>query len=117
MNRQQKGLLGELNAQSYFIVEGYEVYSPINDNAKYDMIVVKDESIIRVSVKTTSMQQPNGKWRVELRNMSRRNNSEVVISYFNATKADILVVYIIPENRLVLIDATKITSNNTLFVS
>lgn len=113
-DRHKKGLIGELKVITYLVENDYEVYTPVNDNAKFDLIASKDGKLLRVSVKSTSEQKANGRYNVELRNISRRNNGEINISYSN--DFDILVVYIISEDRIVIIESHDIVAKTRLVV-
>jgi len=115
-SRQTKGILGELKVQQYFIEKGYEVYKSISDNSTFDMIVALNGQVSKVSVKYTSVRQPNGKWRVELRSVSRRNNSAVKVKNFDNKEVDILAVYVAPEDRVVLMAGKSIKEKTGISV-
>ena len=115
--RHKKGKIGELKAELYFIENDYEVYKPTNDNAEYDMLINKNGIISRVSVKYTANQAPSGNWKVALSSVSRRNNSEVIIKRFDNTLVDLVVVYIAPEDRIVLVSADNIIAEREMTIS
>jgi hypothetical protein len=103
MNRKTKGRLAEAAVLKHAIKLGYEPYMPFCDNAKYDMLLLIDSKPYKVTIKFTSVRTPSGKWHVELRQISRRNDSNVHIDKFNPDAYDILAVYIEPEDRVELI--------------
>lgn len=51
-NTKKLGSLGELKAQYDFIKAGFDVSIPIGDYCAYDLIVVKDEKILKIQVKS-----------------------------------------------------------------
>ncbi len=54
-----QGDIGEARAIYEFVKRGWIVSKPINDKAKYDLIVDDGESIKRVQVKTSKRRDPN----------------------------------------------------------
>ena len=114
--RKKKGMLAEQKVLLHLIENDYEVYRPINSNAKFDFIIEKLGKIETVSVKYTS-QHSDVSWIVELRNVSRRNNGEVNISKFDASSIDWLAVYIAPEDRVEMIYARELKNTNCLNIS
>ncbi len=108
MDRKTKGRLGEAKVVAYLIENGYEVYLPFSSNSKYDVLAIKDGVVKRISVKFTSTKKPSGTWKVEMRQISRRNNS-INIDKFNYTQYDLIAVYIGPKDKVVLIDSTRAT--------
>lgn len=111
MDTNAKGNLGESRAITYFIKNGYEVYLPFGTGTINDMIVVKDNKSLRVSVKSTSTKIKSGKWEVRLR---QKTTSGVVL--FDRNKTDILIVYIIPEDRIVFIDISELENKTSISV-
>jgi tRNA A58 N-methylase Trm61 len=81
------------------------------------MLVVKNGVVSRVSVKSTSVKTATNKWSVELRNISRRNDGDINIRQFDNNTVDLLVVYIIPEDRITVIDAKTILAKNAVLVT
>jgi hypothetical protein len=108
MDRKTKGRLAEAKVISYLIEEGYEVYLPFSNNSKYDVLVVKDGIVKRVSTKFTSVKKKSGSWVVEMRQI-HRGNGVVNIDKFDKTKCDLIAVYLGPIDKVVLIDASKAT--------
>lgn len=108
-----KGRLAEAKVLAYFITEGFEPYLPFCDNCSYDLLLVKDKQIQRVSVKFTSTKSRSGsKWEVGLRNVSRRNSGKVAIKFFNSGDYDLLAIYIGPEDRVVVLETNFSNVNN-----
>lgn len=108
------GSLGEISVQKELLKLGYEVYSPVSDNTKYDLIAVKGTEVFRVEVKTTS-RQVAGNYKVQIKKV-RSNKSENKITPFDNSEVDILAVYIEPEDIVVLYEAKSLTVKTELTV-
>jgi len=116
MTRKEKGDLGEAKAMLYFVENGYSVFLPICHNLPFDFIVYKDQKMQRVSVKSTSSSGNRVSWCVGLRNVSRRNYGAVCVKLFNNQESDVLAVYIIPEDRVVLFESLSIQNTTALHI-
>lgn len=113
MDRKTKGNLGEAKALTYLVQNEYEVFLPFSDNGSVDLIAIKDKKIYRVSVKSTSSQNESGSWAVTIKTVSRRKDT-VVVNLFDKTNVDKVLVYVIPEDRIVEIEASDIVSKHQL---
>lgn len=109
------GSIGEVSVMKFFILRGFEIYSPISDNSKYDLLVMKDSSVYRVEVKSTSRKRSNGRYEVQLKSV-RSNKKQNKIHLFDCTSIDILAVYIEPEDRVVVYDASAITQKVSMII-
>ena len=49
---QQKGLATELKCQLFFIEKGYNIYIPVSEDSRYDMIVDINNILYRIQIKT-----------------------------------------------------------------
>lgn len=67
MDSNLKGNIGEASALKYFISNGYEVYIPFGTATRCDLIVIKNNTTYRVSVKSTSSKNKSGSYNVRLR--------------------------------------------------
>lgn len=103
MNSNLKGNIGESETVAYFIREGYEVYLPFGTAAKCDLIIVKNNIVQRVSVKSTASKQKSGNYRVKIR-QGKMN----CLTPFNIYSSDILFIYIIPEGRFHILQSKDI---------
>lgn len=104
MTRREKGVLAEAKALAHFIAGGWEVFLPYAECGACDMIVAKGGRLSRVSVKYTST-GAGASWEVELRSVSRRNHGAVAVKHFDAAAADLLAIYIGPEDRVAVLEA------------
>lgn len=111
MDSNMKGNIGEAEALKYFIKEGYEVYLPFGTATKCDMVVIKDNILSRVSVKTTCSKVKNGKYSVRIR--QGKLNKEIP---FDNTSSDILFIYVLPEDIVVILKSSEITAKMAIYV-
>lgn len=110
MDRKTKGRLAEVAVIKELIVLGYDVYAPFSDNCKCDLVASKNGHLLRVSVKYTSVGRA-GKWKVSLRQVSRRNHGSIKMENFDKKAFDLLAVYVGPEDRVVLVPVDFANTN------
>jgi Holliday junction resolvase-like predicted endonuclease len=106
------GGLGEIAAAKHFLKEGYEVYSSVTDNSTYDLILLKDNVLYRVEVKSVSVEK-NGKYEIQLKSVRPNRTGNKIIKFDN-TKMDYLVVYIEPEDKVVVLEASSVTQTSMM---
>jgi hypothetical protein len=110
MDTNLQGNIGESKAVTYFIANGYNVYLPFGTASSNDMIIK------RVSVKTTKTRtrcvNETKKYIVKIR--QGKLNSQIP---FNNQGSDILCVYILPEDKIVLLISNEITAKYEITVS
>jgi hypothetical protein len=112
MNCNLQGNLAEAEALKYFVSLGYEVYLPFGTASTVDMIVCNEEETLRVSVKSTSLpSKTKGKWRVNLSQNVRDGRI-----CFKPEKCDLVFVYIVPEDRIIVFDSKDIKVKTELTV-
>lgn len=116
MNTNLQGNIGEAKALAYFIEKGYNVYLPFGTASTNDMIIEKNCELKRVSVKTTKTKAKavgeTNKYIVKIRQGKLNNQIP-----FNSNASDIVCVYILPENRFVLLNSKEITNKYEITVS
>lgn len=110
MDTNLKGNIGEANALKYFITNGYEVYLPFGTASKCDMVVIKENTISRVSIKTTS-KFIRGKYRVKI-SQGKLNKVEP----FDKNSSDLLFVYVLPLDKCIIYDSKSIVPKFELTV-
>lgn len=108
------GSLGEVSVLREFVKLGYEVYSSMTDNTTYDFIVVKNDTVYKVEVKSTSRKpDSNGTYLVELKRV-RSNKTENKTYPFDKSKVDILAVYIEDTDTVHIFNSKDITVTSQL---
>jgi len=80
---------------------------PFSNNSKYDVIAYKNGKVTKISVKFTSIKSKYGLWEVEMRQIFR-GNRKIHINKFDNTQFDLVAIYIGPEDKVLLIDASKV---------
>lgn len=110
MDRKIKGRVAEAKVIAYLASCGYEIYKPLFDNSKYDLLYLDSGNVIKVSVKFCSTKTPSGSWRVEMRQVSRRKG-HVQVDKFMASEYDFVAVYVEPEDKVYMVPSERATSN------
>lgn len=107
MDINNRGLFSELKVAQYFIQQDYEVFTAMSGHASFDMVVYKDIQMWRVSVKSTETIDLNsgGSYAVRIGQRTRKGQTP-----FDNTTSDILAIYIVPEDRVVLFESKDITN-------
>jgi len=104
------GVLGEAKVMTYFIENGYITFIPFGGYCPFDLIIYKEEKLYRVSVKSTYRKQAK-KWRVNVSQNTTKLVDGKGIYYhkpFDSKTCDLLAVYIIPEDRVILFESNLI---------
>lgn len=105
-----KGIVGEAKVLTYFIENGYQVFLPFDGHSEFDLVVYKDNVLYRVSVKSTQKRSHN-RWICQI-GQKYRNTKDGIVTHvnkkFDNITCDLLAIYIIPEDRIVIIDAKTI---------
>lgn len=94
--------------------QGYEVFAPMFGNTYCDLVVCKDKVLKRVEVKSVSYKE-GPSYRVQLAQV-RPNRTENVKKKFDSSNSDILAVYIVPENRVVLLHSSEHNGKSSVAV-
>jgi len=111
MDSNLKGNIGESVALNYFIKEGYEVYIPFGTAISCDFIVLKNNIVLRVSVKSGSRMSPSGKYEINIRQQIKHKSIP-----FNNKSIDLLFLYVIPEDRFKILEAKDIKNKNIITI-
>ena len=116
MSSVDQGRRGEASTVAYFVKEGYEVFLPMFGNASCDLIVVKDGKISRVECKSTSVKTPSGKWIAQLRQV-RHNRTANTVKKFDSNNSELLAIYVVDEDRVVVLESIEVHGNSTVTVA
>jgi Holliday junction resolvase-like predicted endonuclease len=104
MNTIEKGRLGEAAVVKWFVEHGYEIYSPLFGNTSNDLVVAQDGTLYRVEIKCSGKKSNFGSYEVQLRS-SRPNRTGTVIKKFDGNKSDLLAVYLIHDDKVVILES------------
>jgi hypothetical protein len=110
-NPRKQGNVGLGVAIAYFSRMGLEVAIPLNDTQRYDLIIVHDQGLERVQVKTTTMKQYSS-YIVHLRTVGG-NKTQVKARPFDPTDYEWLFV-VCGDATAYLIPSSEITTRYSL---
>lgn len=115
MNTIQIGRIGEAAIVSEFVKQGYDIYMPLFGNADFDLVVAKDKALYRVEVKSSGYEKYPGKYEVQLRSV-RHNTTETKTKKFDSSRSDLLAIYIIPTDRVVILNSAEYDGRTSLTI-
>lgn len=117
MHTSEAGRLGEAAVYKHFTLDGWFVFIDPSGKCPVDLIIYKDGEVRTVSVKTTSSKSSwsDSKWEVQIKTV-RSNKTEHKVRPFDPTKVDLLAVYIVPEDRVVVFESSTITQRTAISV-
>ena len=97
----EKGCMGQLIVELAFLEHGYNLYTPVLENGKVDLIVEKDGKYKRIQIKT--IQEDKGKKIIPVRKISHNMGEYKIkrytkedIDYFIGVNIDTKDLYILP---------------------
>ena len=110
------GILGESRAITELIKQGYEIFTQFSGKAPFDFVAYLDGECKRVEVKSTSRRTKyDTGWEVQLKKV-RPNSSRNVITNFDNTSCDILCVYIVPLDIVVVYNSSDIKAKTSMAI-
>ena len=113
MNTNKLGTIGELKAITSFVEQGFSIYAPLSGKEHYDFIACKDNLMLRIQVKSTSVKTKSGSYSAMLKSV-RPNRSKSILLPFDNTKSDILVVYISIKDTLCFVKTSEVKTVSSL---
>lgn len=91
MHTKTLGTIGEMKAIAKLLELGYEVFLPINENSSIDLIIRKDELILKVQVKScTSIIKNTMRFSLE---KNRSNTKENLSLIYTEDDIDLFILY------------------------
>ena len=101
--------LGEVKVMARLVELGWYPFSDLSGKCPVDIIAWKNGSTKLFQVKTTSTKSASGKYVVQI-GAVRSNRTANVIHKFDNTSVDYLAVYVKPEDKIVFLLASSITT-------
>ena len=99
------GTLGEIKAAAHLVSLGYRIFWPLDSHDKFDLVAFKDNQFLKVQVKSSSFRTKASKsWIVTLDNVTHKSGGGVERRTISNDNCDLLAVYIIPEDRVVILE-------------
>jgi hypothetical protein len=107
-NPRQQGVIGVARAIAWFTSQGYEVWVPIGEPERYDLIVVDPEGEPKkVEVKTTTCRNHRGRFVVHIATNGGNQSWTGLVKCFDPDAVDLLYVltdggaeYVIPASSV-----------------
>jgi hypothetical protein len=106
-NTKRQGDVGVGTAISWFMRNGYPVYTPIGDPPDYDLVIQIDYDVFSVQVKTTYHKREAGNYIAHLRVNGGNRTGTGKTKYFDPSKVDFLFIlaedgsmYFIPASAI-----------------
>jgi hypothetical protein len=93
MNTKAQGDVGVALAIAYYTLLGHKVVVPLSDDLRYDLVVDKSGTLVRVQCKTTRHQKPNGTYVVQVATSGGNQSWNKVAKTLSRTETDELFVY------------------------
>lgn len=98
----EKGYLGSLLVEQKFIENGFNLFKPVLENSKVDLIVEKDNTYIKLQIKTVQVEK-DGRKIIPMRKISHNMGEYKIklytkedIDYFIGVDLDAKDLYILP---------------------
>lgn len=92
MNTKQQGDIGVAKAIYIYTALGYTISIPNTDNAKYDLVVEKNEKLNRVQVKTTTYKTQYGIYQAMLKTSGGNKSGTGKISKIDPLCVDLVFI-------------------------
>ncbi len=113
MNTSEQGRVGEALVVAHMVGLGYDIYLPAFGNAPCDIVAMRDGQMYRVECKSIAAKNKWGSYEAQLRRV-RVNTTSTKIHHFDGKSSDILAVCILPEKRVILLDAIDYDGRSTV---
>ena len=95
MNTKEKGNIALSSAIRHYVMLGFSVSIPISESTKYDLIVDKDNRLLKVQCKYTSYKQKSSNFVAPLRVMGGNQTYSVPKNY---SKEDFDILFVETSN-------------------
>lgn len=105
-NTKRMGDIGEAKAIFEFIREGFDVFLPLNEFQKADLVVSYDNTLYTIQVKTTKSKGPSNKYVAQLKTTGKNSNTISTVNRKDGDYDFLFILtddgdwYLIPENIL-----------------
>lgn len=104
MHRQDTGQVGELIVATRLLQDGWEVFTPVSQNTRIDVIAIKANRIVKLQVKTTNETSQHDAFPLYL----KKTHAESKYDYFyEADDFDYFAVVHLPSNSVVFVSTAE----------
>lgn len=116
-NHTKNSVLAEVKATAELINLGFDVFTQVSGKSPFDLVAYENGRLLKVEVKSGSRRnKKNNGWIVQIK---RNKYSGQIGNYsvpFSTDVCDILAVYIVPLNKVLIIRSEDVTSVNELII-
>jgi len=109
------GSLGEARVIAELTRQRFHVFNQATGKAPFDLVAYKEGKLLRVSVKSVMKKDKNGVYSVQLKSV-RANRTGNTIHNFDNTSCDILAIYLLEDDEVVLMESTSIKAKSALVI-
>lgn len=113
MNTTDLGRLGEIKVAAQLVSDGWYVFFDQSGKCEIDLIAWKDGEVKTVQVKSTGYRVGNS-WLVQLKTV-RPNRTGNTIRQWSGI-SDLLGIYLIVEDRVLILESSSITQKNQISI-
>lgn len=107
------GSLAEAKTIATLTAQRWHIFNQVSGKAPFDLVAVKDNKLLRISVKGTANKDKNGSYLVQIGKV--RSNKKINKVYkFDPISCDQVAVYILEIDTVCFIPAKLISSGRTL---
>lgn len=99
----EKGYLGALIVEQALVRNGFNIFKPVLENGKVDMIIEKDNLYLKIQIKTVATEKRTGTKNVPVRKLTHSKTTHKThlytseeIDYFVGVDTDTRDIYMIP---------------------
>ena len=93
-----QGDLGELSAMDWLVAQGYALYLPLGHSPNVDLIAERDEKLLRVQVKTSTVVR-RGRWDVTICTRGGNRSWNRLVKRFDPDHCEVLFVLVADGRR------------------
>ncbi len=110
------GTLAECKVLAKLVEKQLHVFSQTSGKAPFDLVVLVNGQLLRVSVKGTQTKNNFGNWEVQLRSI-RSNRTQNTVHLYENNSCDILAVYVEPIDQVYFFLSKEITQSTALTIT
>jgi hypothetical protein len=114
LNPRNQGAMGEAAAIAWFTLHGYCVWVPLGHSSNYDLLVVQDEQLHRVQVKTATFVDKR-RFVVQLSTSGGNQSWNGTIKFFDRSRCDLLFV-LVADGRQWVIPSSAVEGRRSIVV-
>lgn len=110
-----QGSLAEAKVIAELTKQGYEIFVSLSGKSSCDLVAIKDK-VFRVQVKSVAKAKTNGSYEIQLRSV-RHNTKTTTVSKFDSSKCDMLAIYVVPIDKVVILDPQQLDNRATVTIN